>query len=178
MDAARGAAVVATGDVDRVAFDLHLGERIDRDRELAARPGHPYGAGLDGDGDARRDCDREPAYTRHDPITTPSRAARRRDLLLADVDAQARTADAAERRDHRPALLIVLEADAQLLPHPFADDRVIAEKSLGDEHAHDGFLRPRPRDVHALLAGLVAVADARQQIGDGIGHRHAVTSSP
>src|SRR6266446_966807 len=50
----------------------------------------------------------------------------------------------AERRDHRPALLVVLEADTQLLPHPFADDRVIAEKSLGDEHAHDGFLRPRP----------------------------------
>jgi hypothetical protein len=74
-----------------------------------------------------------------------------RDLFLADVDSQARPADALDAGDHWPTLLIVLERHAQLFAGALADDGRVAEEAFRDQYARDGVLHSGPRNVDPLF---------------------------
>src|SRR5262245_16284608 len=105
-------------------------------------------------------------------------AAHRGNVVLPHVDAQARTAHPADAGYHWPPALVVAEADAEDGERLFLDQGGVREVALLDQHACDRLLVPRPRHVDARLAGAGGVADAREHVGDGIGHHERVTSWP
>src|SRR5215510_3369132 len=106
-------------------------------------------------------------------------AANRRDVLDADVHAQARTAHALDAGDDGPALAVVPELEPEDVSRLRLDDAHAVEVALLDEDAGELLLLPRPGHVDARLAGVVRVADAGQEVGDRVGHHgRGATSSP
>src|SRR5581483_8005391 len=95
-----------------------------------------------------------------------------RQLVLAAVDAQPRTAHALQTVDDRPAL-VVLEADGQRLLRAIALEAVVRDVAFVLQHLRNRGLELGGGHAHLALARALAVADASQQIGDGIGHAHA-----
>src|SRR3954471_18413813 len=102
-----------------------------------------------------------------------------RDVLGVDVRALAGPRDAPQARDHRRAVARVLQADDDLLAGVPGDAglRVVALDIplLGEDARHLG-LEPRRGDLDLLVGGHDAVADAGQEVGDGIGHGHRSTT--
>src|SRR2546427_9261427 len=82
-----------------------------------------------------------------------------------------------EPADHRLPLRVVAQLDAQEVARRGLHDRHAAEVALIHQHADDLLLLPGPRGVHARLAGVGGVADARQEVGDGVGHHARVLTS-
>src|ERR1700730_11623708 len=100
-------------------------------------------------------------------------------LVLAAVDAQSRAADALEAVDDRAAFE-VLQPDSEALLAAVGIEAEVADVALLLQHLDAGGLQARGGELHFALARGLAVADARQQIGNGVGHAHAapLTSSP
>src|SRR5580658_910796 len=92
-----------------------------------------------------------------------------RQLILAAVDAQPRTADALQAVDDGPALEI-LQANRQARLAHLTIQAEVGNVALILQHLDDGRLQARGGELHFRLAGGLAVADARQQISNGIGH--------
>src|SRR6185437_3355332 len=128
--------------------------------------------------------DRARLLVRHDALgrgddDRPHAAQDLGQLVLAAVDAQARAADTLQAIDDRAAFE-VLEADGQgRLAGVFLEPEV-SDVAFVPQHLHDGGLQPRGGEANLGLARGLAVADARQEIGDRIGHAHGalLTSSP
>src|SRR5215470_112693 len=92
----------------------------------------------------------------------------RGDLVVGDVDAAAWRRHPHQPRDHPLVAGAVLEIDAQrvllvVVQHAEVLDEPLVLQQLGDTH-----LEPGGRDVDLLVLGVAGVADAGQQIGDGI----------
>src|SRR5215472_13242820 len=98
-----------------------------------------------------------------------------RQLVLAAVDPQARTADALEAVDHRPALE-VLQADGEARLAAVGVEAEVGDVALVLQHLDDGGLQARGIELHLGLAGGLAVTDAGEEIGDWIGHAHGFRS--
>src|SRR3954454_6171294 len=102
-----------------------------------------------------------------------------RDLGGGHVVALAGARDALEPGDRALAALGVLQVDPDELGGP-ADrrrlDREVVDVALLLEDAGELPLEARRRDVDGLVSGRDGVADPRQEVRDGIGHRHAATS--
>src|SRR6185312_3735231 len=88
-----------------------------------------------------------------------------RQLILAAVDPQARTADALEAVDHRAAL-VIFQPDRQARLAAIGIETEIADVALLLQHLDDGGLQARGGELHFVLARGLAVADAGQQVGD------------
>src|SRR5579871_767995 len=101
----------------------------------------------------------------------PHAAQHPRELALAPVDAQPGTAHALDAVDDR-APLVVLELDGQQRLAFVARAREVSDVTLVLQHREDRGLELRGPHGHARLAGGLPVADARQQVGDRIGHAH------
>src|SRR5215211_3201796 len=102
------------------------------------------------------------------------------DLRVRDVVPAARAGHALQAEDHRRAILGVLELHADDLRGLLGGrlvDRVVLDVALLLEDAGHLLLQARGRDGHLALLGHGAVAQAREEVGDGIGHRHGATSS-
>src|SRR3954471_22502081 len=115
-------------------------------------------------------------------------AARRRDdrgahaaLDLADaargrVVALPRARDAAQAADRRAAVLGVLQLHADALAGMLLlgrDELEAVDVALLAQDARHLALEVGRRDEHLLMGGDDPVADARQEVGDGVGLRHA-----
>src|SRR6516165_4685664 len=102
-----------------------------------------------------------------------------RQLVLATVDAQPRAAHALEAIDDRAALEI-LQSDGEAWLATIGIETEVADVALLLQHLDDGGLDARRGELHLALARGLAVADACQQVGNGVGHAHAapLTSSP
>src|SRR4051812_37345249 len=99
-----------------------------------------------------------------------------RDLAGGHVVALARARDALEPGDRALAALGVLQLDADELGRAARRgrlDRVVGDVALLLEDARELALELRGRDVDRLVRGGDRVADPRQEVRDGIGHRHA-----
>src|SRR5215208_3295428 len=103
-----------------------------------------------------------------------------RQLFGAAIDAQARLADSLDAVDHGAAV-VIFQADGEAR----LASTIVLQLEIGDiafvsQYFDDGCLQLRGREAHLGLARGLAVADAGQQIGDGIGHAHRayLTSSP
>src|SRR5262249_15695709 len=99
------------------------------------------------------------------------------DLTGGHVLAAAGPGYALEAGDDRRALLGVLEAHAQGLADARGLGRVVLDVALLLEDAGDLGLEVGSRDVHILEVRLEPVADAGEEVGERVGHRHGVTSS-
>src|SRR6185312_2092064 len=129
-------------------------------------------------------ADRARLLVRHDALRRgdddrPHAAQDLRQLVLAAIDAQPRTADTLQAVDDRPALE-VLEADGQSRLAALLIEAEVSDVAFVLQHLHDGVLQPRGGEANLGLARGLAVTDARQEIGDRIGHAHwaSLTSSP
>src|SRR4051812_25112263 len=103
-----------------------------------------------------------------------------RDVLGVDVAAAAGARDALEPADDGHARVGVLELDDEgVVRHALGGvaHLVGADVALLLQDPRHLDLQARRRDLDGLVRGLDAVADAGQEVGDGIGHRHAITSS-
>src|SRR6201999_4206435 len=97
-----------------------------------------------------------------------------------DVVAHARTRYALDAADHGLAVLCVLERDGDRLARMVCRRRhnvVGLDVALLLQDPRELALQPGGRDRNIVVLGLCAVAQARQEVGDGIGHGHAITSS-
>src|SRR5215469_5480971 len=102
-----------------------------------------------------------------------------RQLVLAAVNPQSRTADALQAVDHG-ASLEILQSDGESRLAIRGVEAVVGDIALILQHLDDRGLDVRGGELHLRLARGLAVADACQKIGNGIGHAHALflTSSP
>src|SRR5215217_3359094 len=101
------------------------------------------------------------------------------DLGGGHVEALARARDAPQARDHALAAVGVLQRDADDLARPPGLgrlDREVVDVALLLEDAGHLALEPRRRDVDGLVRGGDRVADPREEVRDGVSHRHGVTS--
>src|SRR5436190_564842 len=150
-------------------------------RVIRACGGRRKGTSLDLRHDFAADARLARLVAGHDP-------ARRRDnrrahaaedlrhLVGGDVDAPAGARDALQLGDDRLAVLGVLQAQHDLVAgttglgglHLEALDVALLGQDPGKLA-----LEPRARDGHDLLVGPRRVADAGEEVGDGIGHGHA-----
>src|SRR5579864_6030270 len=89
-------------------------------------------------------------------------------LVLAAIDAQARTAHPLDAIDDGAALEI-LQPDDQRWLAAIAVGAEIGDVTLVLQHFHDGRLELRGSELHLVLARGLAIADASQQIGNRIG---------
>src|SRR5262245_51539765 len=157
---------------------MGIGRRPMRDMRILSSPGLPYLADdLAAHTLPPRFAVRQDALRRGQDAD-PETAAHRGDVVLPHVDPQARTAHAADAGDDGPPALVVAEADAQHGERLLVDQCGVRQVALLDQHPCDGLLVPGPRHVDARLAGAGAVADAREHVGDGIGHHERITSWP
>src|SRR5690606_17555792 len=99
-----------------------------------------------------------------------------RQLFLAAVYAQARLADALDVFDDRLAL-VVLEFNGQLGLLAVLCRRKVGDVTFVLKDLGDGSLRVRCRHPDAYLASLLAVTDACQHVGNGVGHTHCSVSA-
>src|SRR3954447_19433861 len=105
-------------------------------------------------------------------------------LDLADaaggrVVALARARDAAQALDRRAAVVRVLQLHTDDLARVIGGRRldvVAQDVALLLEDAGHLDLELGRGDVDRLVGGLDPVADPREEVGDGVGHRHAATS--
>src|SRR5215207_4298258 len=98
-----------------------------------------------------------------------------RDVLGVDIGPLARARDAPDPGDHRRAVLRVLEADDEALAGGAgtALDRLEGlDVALLAQDPGDLGLELGRGDLDRLVGGHDAVADPRQHVGDGVGHRH------
>ena len=98
---------------------------------------------------------------------------------MADVDPAARTRHAADAVDRALTIAPVLERDLELgsalrLRLDLAD---VGDEALDLEDLGDVLLHARRGDERLVVARDRGVADAREHVGDRIGH-HGITSSP
>src|SRR5258705_4950005 len=102
-----------------------------------------------------------------------------RDVLRGDVGAATRLGDTPQARDHRAAVLRVLELHAQRLAHAGALDVPAFDVALLLEDSGQLRLHLRVRDHDLVVAGAQPVADAGKEVCDRVRHRHraAPTSS-
>src|SRR5690348_5668988 len=102
-----------------------------------------------------------------------------RQLVLAAVDPQARAADALDAVDDGTSLEI-LQANRQRRLRAVGFQAIVRDITLVLQHLRDSRLQLRRRELDFGLARGLAVADASQQIGNGVGHAHTafLTSSP
>src|SRR5829696_8415347 len=103
-----------------------------------------------------------------------------RDVPGVDVGPLARARYAPDPGDHRRAVVGVLEVDDDPLAGRAgaALDRLEGlDVALLAQDPGELLLELRRRDLDRLVRGHDAVADARQEVGDGVGHAHAATSS-
>src|SRR5690348_5468351 len=109
----------------------------------------------------------------------PHAAKNLRQLVLAAIDAQPRTADTLQAVDDRAALE-VLEADGQSRLAALLIEAVVGDVAFVLQHLDDGRLQLRGGEANLGLARGLAVADSCQEVGDRIGHAHraSLTSSP
>src|SRR4051794_32399804 len=95
-----------------------------------------------------------------------------RDVLRGDVGAATGLGDAAQARDDRAARLRVLEAHVQLLADAGALDRPALDVALLLQDPGQLRLHLRVRDHDLVMARMQPVADAGQEVGDRVRHRH------
>src|SRR5690606_12996691 len=102
------------------------------------------------------------------------------DAIGLGVDTKTRLRDALDPGDHALALGRVLHVDSEglaglalALDHAVAGDEAFLVK-----HLREGFLQLRRRHRDVVVHRDVGVADAREHVGDGIGHRHGAPTSP
>src|SRR5438067_6122869 len=107
---------------------------------------------------------------RHDRGAHPAEHAR--DVRGGDVGAPARLRHAAQAADHSAVAVGVLQPDAQRFADARALDRPALDVTLLLEDAGHLGLHLRVRDQHLVVARAQAVADAGQEVGDRIRHRH------
>src|SRR3954447_24869927 len=102
------------------------------------------------------------------------------DVVVRDVVPAARARDALQAEDDRGAVLGVLQLHVDDLGRLLGRrllDRVVLDVALLLEDAGHLLLQARGRDGHHALLGRRAVAQAREEVGDGVGHAHGATSS-
>src|SRR5215510_1188743 len=108
----------------------------------------------------------------------PHPTQNRRDLVVGDVEAAAGGGDTHEAGDDLLVALPVLEVHPQhVLLAVFQDAEVLDEPFLLEE-LDDADLQLGGRDVDLLVLGPAGVADAGEQIGDGVTLHDRLTSSP
>jgi hypothetical protein len=95
-------------------------------------------------------------------------------LATERVLAQAGLGHAAQAGDDVAAFLGVTQGDADGTLGALLDHLVGAQVVLADQDVHDLLLHAGTGTVDNLATGHDGVADAGQQIGDGIGHWHGV----
>src|SRR5436190_1550401 len=103
----------------------------------------------------------------------PHAAEDLRDLVVADVAALAGARDALEPGDRAAAVVGVLQRHADHLARVVGvrrRDREVADVALLLEDAGHLALEVRGWDLDRLVGGGDPVADARQEVGDGVGH--------
>src|SRR5438034_2148716 len=91
-----------------------------------------------------------------------------RDRVVTDVDPPSRRGHAHQPRDHLLVGRAVFQIDAEralllVLEHAEVLDEALALEDLGEAQLDSG-----RRDVHLLVLGPAGVADAGQEVGDGI----------
>src|SRR5688572_12047413 len=100
-----------------------------------------------------------------------------RNVVLGAVNTQARAAHPLDLLDHRLAG-VVLEADLERA-HAFQLAHCeVLDVALVLQHLRDRRLYLAGGHRHRLLLRALPVADARQHVGDGIGHTHMRSSPP
>src|SRR5688572_23291953 len=100
-----------------------------------------------------------------------------RQLGLAAVDTQAGTRHALEAVDHGAAVE-VLQLDAERLLGTFVGDLESGHVAFFLQNLDQRRLQLRRRHGHFRLARQLCVADAGQEVGNGISHAHAMCSLP
>src|SRR5689334_2844882 len=98
-----------------------------------------------------------------------------RDLVLALVDAQARTGNALDALDNRTAN-VIFQTDVQFRLATFGGHGEIFDVTLVLQDVGDRNFHFRRRHRHVGLLHALCVADAGQHIGDRIAHTHCLFS--
>ena len=86
----------------------------------------------------------------------------------------------AQAGDHRSPVISVLQPHEDLVGGAAGHARSLVEAldvALLREDPRHLALEPAGGDLHRLMRGHDAVADTGQEVGDRVGHRHAITSS-
>src|SRR6266850_2725751 len=161
--------------VDRLGFALHLHALRDLDRHFSYSRWHGWLLP-----DAKEVLATEPLVPRFD---IGHDAARRRDdrrphptpylgnLVAAQIEAASGLAHALDPLDDASLLGVVLEIDAEKALLLVVDRLVVVDELLLEQEAYELRLHIRGRNVHLLVLRLACVADARQEIRDGIANR-------
>src|SRR5713101_6381290 len=103
------------------------------------------------------------------------------DLVLGHVHPPPGLRHPHEARDDPLAPRAVLEVHAEHSLLLVLDEAVVLDEALVFQDLGQPHLELGGRDVHLLVLGAARVADAREEVGDGIAHRHGnapPTSSP
>src|SRR5579872_41361 len=102
-----------------------------------------------------------------------------RQLVLAAVDPQSRTADTLDPVDDRTAF-VILQSDRQRRLAAVGLRPEVCDVALVLQYLDDGRLQLRVGELNLTLASGLAIANASQQISDGVSHAHtaSLTSSP
>src|SRR5262245_29653631 len=103
-------------------------------------------------------------------------AHHRRDVAKAGVDAPTRTAHHRDPGEQRVSLSVVAQSDPDILERPLLDRGDRGDVSLVLEDAGDRQLHVRVRDLDTGMPRPHGVPDARQHVGDRIGHGLLVSS--
>src|SRR6185295_14747982 len=163
-------------DVDRLGVPVHLDARRDRDRHFSYSRGHgpllPDAAEVLATESlvARFDVGHDAAGRGHDGGAHA--ALHLRNGVPAQVDAASGLAHALDPLDDALLLGVILEIDADQALLLVVDRLVIVDELLLEQQPHQLRLHVRSRNVHLLVLRLAGVADARQEIRDGIANRH------
>jgi hypothetical protein len=124
---------------------------------------------------ARLDVGQQTLRRRDDPHAES--VAHRLDLAGTAVDPAARLADPLHAVDRGLALRAVAQEDAHRVRRTLDFDLpVVADEALLLEETADLQLEPGDRHVEPVVLRQMGVADPRQQIRDGIGHAHCISS--
>src|SRR5215207_8107294 len=126
-------------------------------------------------GAARLVAGHDAAGGRHDRGSHAALDLRHRAGL--DVLATAGPGDPLDPLDHGLAVLRVLQPHAQDAAHAGRLDGEVLDVALLAQDARDLRLEVRGGHLDVVAVGVQAVADARQEVCDGVGHRHGATSS-
>src|SRR5947207_640796 len=102
-------------------------------------------------------------------------------LVLAGVEAAARLARTSDAVDDRVSRLVVLQVEAEEPDAAVVEHLVVLDVALVLQDARELHFEARGRDVRLLVPRGERVADAGEEVGDGIGrHAHLVplTTTP
>src|SRR5262245_2641745 len=117
----------------------------------------------------------QPLRRRQDAQAQP--AHHRGDLVEARVDTPPRTAHHLDPREQRVALPVVAQRDPDTLERPLLDGGDRGDVPLVLEDAGDRQLHVRVRNLDAGVPRPHGIPDARQHVGDRIGHDLLVSLS-